>query len=180
MPWRTPPCCSRLPNCHRRRVIPDGRGDSSVGDGAGGSSSTTTRPHRCPTRSSRPNLSASRLVHDARRLRPRQVAAAQPAWSVALSGSGSSCRCRCARSNGAATKPDEATRATTRWPDCFVAMACCARLCGGRCGGDPSMACKGSDKGVCRPVGRAVGYGPGKQASTLGRAHGGQVRATRP
>jgi hypothetical protein len=34
--------------------------------------STTTRPHRCPTRSSRWNLSAGRLVHDAGRLRPRQ------------------------------------------------------------------------------------------------------------
>jgi hypothetical protein len=107
------------------------------------SSSTTTRPHRCPTRSSRPNLSASRLIHDARRLRPRQVAAAQPAWSAALSGSGSSCRGRCAQQRRS-TKPDEATRATTRRPDCSVATACCARLCGGRCGGDPSMACKGS------------------------------------
>jgi hypothetical protein len=40
MPWRTPPCCSLLPNCHSRRVIPDGRGDSSVGDGAGRSTCT--------------------------------------------------------------------------------------------------------------------------------------------
>jgi hypothetical protein len=48
-------------------------------------------------------------------------------------------RGRLARSNGAATKPHEATRATTRRRDCSVAMACCARLCGGRCGG-PSAA----------------------------------------
>ena len=70
-----------------------------------------------------------------------------------------SCRGRYARSNGAATKPDEATRATTRRPDCSVATACCARLCGGRGGGDPSMACKGSgvDRSPWTPAG-PTGY----------------------
>ena len=48
------------------------------------------------------------------------------------------------RSSRAATLPYEPSQATTRPPCCLGAMPCYARVCGGRCGGDPSMACKGS------------------------------------
>jgi hypothetical protein len=48
------------------------------------------------------------------------------------------------RSSRAATPLYEATRTTTRQPSRSGAMPCYAGLCGGRRGGDPSMACKGS------------------------------------
>ena len=48
------------------------------------------------------------------------------------------------RSSYAATLLYEPTRATTRQRSCSGAMPCYARFRGGRCGGDPSMACKGS------------------------------------
>jgi hypothetical protein len=49
------------------------------------------------------------------------------------------------RSRRAATLLYEATRATTRQPSCAGGMPCYARVCGGGHGGDPWMACKGSD-----------------------------------
>jgi hypothetical protein len=51
---------------------------------------------------------------------------------------------RRAGSREAATYPDEPSRAITNRPCCAAAMACDARLRGGRCAGDSSMACKGS------------------------------------
>ncbi len=52
--------------------------------------------------------------------------------------------CKLSRSRRAATLLYEATRTTTRQPSSSCAMPCYARVRGGRCGGDPSMACKGS------------------------------------
>jgi hypothetical protein len=48
------------------------------------------------------------------------------------------------RSSRAATLLYEPARTTTRQPSCFEAMSCYARVRGGRRGGDPWMACKGS------------------------------------
>jgi hypothetical protein len=48
------------------------------------------------------------------------------------------------RSRRAATLLYEATRTTTRQRHCSAAMPCYTRVRAGRCGGDPSMACKGS------------------------------------
>jgi hypothetical protein len=58
-----------------------------------------------------------------------------PRWRAAQAAS---------RSSRAATLLYEATRSTTRQPSCSSAMPCYARVHEGRCGGDPSMACKGS------------------------------------
>ena len=59
--------------------------------------------------------------------------------TVRLSGRGPSL----SRSRRAATLLYEATRTTTHRLSCSGAMPCYARVCGGCCGGDPSMACKG-------------------------------------
>ena len=48
------------------------------------------------------------------------------------------------RSRCAATLLYEPSRTTTHLPYCSGAMPCYARVRDGRCGGDPSMACKGS------------------------------------
>ena len=73
------------------------------------------------------------------------------------------------RSRRAATLLYEPTRNTTRRPSCSGAMPCYARVRGGRRGGDPWMACKGS--GVQIPSApphftRSNGVKLGKQAGT--------------
>jgi hypothetical protein len=76
------------------------------------------------------------LPQRAKRRRPPHQAASSPP------------RCRAGqvapRSRDAAIMPYEATRATTSPIFGFVEMPCWARLCGGRRGGDPWMACKRS------------------------------------